>query len=137
MRPAGRPPAAGAPVLAFALALAASGAATGRDRPPPPEDATHAARFPATRPAPSGAPGLAPVGDAAPRCRAGCAGVFYACRSGEGDACGVQLGVCRAACDTTSQEAGRLVSPLPAAGLGATEAFRRLSPPSLATAPPQ
>lgn len=95
------------------------------------------ATFAGRPPAPSGPPGLAPVGDAAPQCRAGCAGAFYACRSGEGDACGAQLGVCRTTCDASSQVSGRLVSPLPAAGLGAIEPFRRLSSAPAAAAPPQ
>ena len=93
-----------------------------------------------TGPATSGGPALLglvslPGGDATPVCRAGCAATLYRCAAAGGDdTCQAAARTCRTTCDTTSQVVGRIVSPLPQAGLAPAGALRAL-PGSLATPP--
>ena len=75
-------------------------------------------------------------GDAAPMCRAQCAGDLYVCAAG-GDSAGCQgaYATCRAACGDSPPPPGRLVSPLPDAGLAPAGPLRSL-PGALGAAPP-
>ena len=66
-------------------------------------------------------------GDAAPMCRAQCAGDLYRCASGgDGEGCHPAYAACRATCDISSPQPGRLVSPLPQAGLAPAGPLRSL-----------